>query len=252
MKEIRAFNIKIHPLRKLDFLGVIHDAIKSNKQIVQSGINAASIVDIMKNPELAATYNNADLINIDGMSMVWALRFLGYTVPERVACPDLATDLMNLAEKNKYSIFLFGAKEANLLSAVGNVKADFPDLQIAGYRNGYFNADNEVEIVNQINKSGADILFLGMASPQKEIFVEKYKSQLQVKYMLGVGGFFDILSGEIKRAPVWMQSVGLEWLFRLKQEPKRLFQRYLKGNLTFIKLVFLEKRKTQEAKKIFV
>jgi N-acetylglucosaminyldiphosphoundecaprenol N-acetyl-beta-D-mannosaminyltransferase len=243
LNEIEAFGIKIHPIGTEEFLGIINDSIQKNKPLVQSGVNASSIVELKKSSELAEAYNNADLINIDGMSMVWALRFLGYTVPERVACPDLADEVMKMAVLKGFKLFLFGAKEEKLLAAIENIKASHKGLEICGWRNGYYNTEDEVEIVKSINNSKADILFLGMPSPQKEVFVEKYKSQLNVKYILGVGGFFDILSGSIKRAPEWAQNIGMEWFYRLVQEPKRLFTRYFKGNLQFIRLVLAEKHK---------
>jgi len=243
MKEIKIFNIKTHVLYKKEFLDIIASNLKEGKQIVQNGVNAASIIGLTNNRELIQAYNNSDLINIDGMSMVWALRFLGYSVPERVACPDLANDVLKLAEKENYSIFLFGAKEASLSQSIKNLKNSFPKLNIAGHRNGYYQASEELGIVEMINNSNPDILLLGMPSPQKEFFVEKYKDQLQVKYFFGVGGFFDILSGKIKRAPVWMQKSGLEWFYRFIQEPRRMWSRYIIGNIKFIILVLKEKRR---------
>jgi N-acetylglucosaminyldiphosphoundecaprenol N-acetyl-beta-D-mannosaminyltransferase len=244
MKEIHSFNIKIHPLRKIDFIQIIDESIKGNTQLIQSGVNAASIVELKNSPGIENAYNNADLINIDGMSMVWALRYLGFVVPERVACPDLALAIMELAEKNKYSLFLFGAKEKSLTAAVENIRTMHPKLQVSGFRNGYFKPEDEESVIQMINSANSDILFLGMPSPQKELFVEKYRNQLKVKYILGVGGFFDILSGSIKRAPLWMQNSGMEWFYRLMKEPRRMWRRYLIGNLTFIKLVIQEKMRS--------
>lgn len=241
MIEIQAFQIKIHPLRKDEFISYIENSISNNIKLIQSGVNAASIVELKTNPGLVAAYNNSDLINIDGMSMVWALRFLGFEVPERVACPDLATGIMELAQKKSYKLFMFGAEEKQLQAAVGNVKQNYPKLTVAGFRNGFFHEKEEEQIVRMINNSQSDILFLGMPSPQKEFFVGKYKDQLNVKYILGVGGFFDILSGSINRAPLWMQKIGLEWFYRLVMEPKRMWRRYLIGNATFIKLLVFEK-----------
>jgi len=241
MKEIVSFGIKIHPLRKHDFLAIIDNGIKNKKQLIQSGINAASVVELKHLPSLEVAYNNCDLINIDGMSMVWALRFFGFRIPERVACPDLAEGLMELAEKNGYGIYLFGAKEEILLSALQNIKSNYPRIKISGYRNGYFSEDDEGSIVNMINQSKADILFLGLPSPLKEMFVEKHKHSINSYYILGVGGFFDILSGSITRAPLWMQNTGFEWFYRFIQEPKRLLIRYLIGNIKFIWLVISEK-----------
>ena len=241
MKEIKIFKTKVHPLTKKEFLNIIENNLTENNRIIQNGINADSINKLFKNEDLNRAYNNSDLINIDGMSMVWALRFLGYSVPERVPCPDLAEDILILAEKKKYRIFLFGAEEQSLLLSIKNLNASFPDLCISGYRNGYYQPRDEYSIVEMINNAKPDILFLGMPSPQKELFVEKYKDQFKVKYFFGVGGFFDILSGKTKRAPMWMQKRGLEWLYRFIQEPRRMWFRYLIGNINFILLVLREK-----------
>ena len=241
MKPINVFNIKIHPFKKCEFLELIDNGIKNNRKIIQSGVNASSLVELKNNSEMIAAYNNADLINIDGMAVVWALRFLGFKVPERVACPDLALAIMDLAEKQGYNLFLFGAKDTNLKLAVNNIKTAYPKLEITGSRNGYFQKSDEESIVKMINAADADILFLGMTSPQKELFVENYKSRLNVKYILGVGGFFDILAGSVKRAPKWMQNIGMEWFYRLMEEPKRMWRRYLFGNINFLKLVLVEK-----------
>jgi len=245
MIEINAFKIKIHPLRKDEFIRYIENSISNGNKLIQSGVNAASMVELKNNSALVDAYNNSDLINIDGMSMVWALRFLGFTVPERVACPDLASGIMDLAQKNSLRLYMFGAEENNLKAAVENVRKMYPKLMVAGFRNGFFNQDDEEQIVKMINSAQSDILFLGMPSPRKEFFVEKYKDQLNVKYILGVGGFFDILSGSIKRAPLWMQNIGMEWFYRLIREPQRMWRRYLIGNVKFIKLVLLEKLRNE-------
>jgi N-acetylglucosaminyldiphosphoundecaprenol N-acetyl-beta-D-mannosaminyltransferase len=252
MRQINAFGIKINPLKKQDFLDIIDEGIKNKKQIVQSGINAASIVELSQSANLTKTYNQCDLINIDGMSLVWALRYFGNDIPERVACPDLAESLLKLAEIRNYGVYFLGAKEAQLQAAITNIQISFPNLRISGYHNGYFKEEDEDSIVQMIDQSKADILLLGLPSPKKEFFVEKNKLHLtSVNYFLGVGGFFDILAGSIKRAPLWMQSVGLEWFYRLLQEPQRLLSRYFIGNLKFTRLVILEKNKLKQLKPRF-
>jgi len=232
-------------LCKQEFLDIINLNLREGNQIVQNGVNAASIIGLKNNNELIHAYNNSDLINVDGMSMVWALRFFGYSVPERVACPDLAKDILAIAEKENYSIFLFGAKEESLIQSLKKLKEEYPKLNLVGHRNGYYKITEESAIVEMINNSNPDILLLGMPSPKKELFVEKYKDQLQVKYLFGVGGFFDILSGKLKRAPVWMQNRGLEWVYRFIQEPRRMGHRYIIGNIQFIILVLKEKWKNK-------
>src|ERR1035437_1430996 len=248
MKEIKIFKIKVHPLLKKEFIEIIESNLKEGKQIIQNGVNAASINELLNNEELIQAYNNSHLVNIDGMSMVWALGFLGYSAPERVACPDLANDILELAERKNYSIFLFGANESSLVLSIKNLATNFPKLKIAGYRNGYYQIEDEYGIIKMINDSMPDILFLGMPSPQKELFVEKYKNQFQVKYILGVGGFFDILSGKTKRAPLWVQRRGMEWIYRFAQEPKRMWHRYMIGNVKFIGLVLKEEWRKPDRK----
>lgn len=243
MKEINIFKIKLHPFTKKDFLKIIEFNLKVGNQITQNGINAASINEIIKNKELIQAYNNSDLNNIDGMSMVWALRFLGYSVPERVSCPDLAELVLKLSEENQLRVYFFGSSQQNLQLAINNLREAFPKLIIAGFRNGYFEVSEEELIIEEINASKPDILFLGMPTPKKEFFMKNHKHQLEIKYSLGVGGLFDIFSGKTKRAPKWMQKHGFEWFYRLIQEPRRMWKRYLFGNSKFIYLILKEKIK---------
>jgi len=247
MGEIGIFGIRIHPLSKVDFLSIIESNMENGYQIVQSGINAASIVEIVNNEQFRMAIRNSNLVNVDGMSVVWALRFLGYRIPERVPCPDLAESILTLANSRHYSVFLLGAKEPCLLSCRKNLEARYPNLRIVGLHNGYFKDEDELKIVNMINKEKPDILLLGMPSPKKELFINKTKNLIYVKYCLGVGGFFDILSGSKKRAPVWMQRIGMEWFYRFIQEPRRMWKRYLIGNTLFIWLVIKEKFKLNKA-----
>lgn len=241
MKEIDIFKIKVHPISKLEFVDIIRENLEKGNQIVQNGVNAASVNELVKDENLTMAYSNSDLVNIDGMSVVWALRFLGYKVPERVACPDLADEILKLAEKKAFGVFFFGASEESVTLCVRRIKEKYPKLKISGYNNGYYRNDEESFIVNMINSSKPEILFIAMPSPRKEFFVEKHRHELLPRYILGVGGYFDILSGLTKRAPLWMQNIGMEWFYRFIQEPGRMWNRYLVGNLKFI-LIILKKR----------
>ena len=241
VEEVNIFNIRINPLRRFEFLAIIESAIRNGRQLAQFGVNSATINDIVRNEEFRHTINSADLVHIDGMSVVWALRSFGYEIPERVATPDLADDILAMAERERMSIFLFGAHENILSLCRKNIEKKFPNIVIAGSRNGYYNPEDEKGIFDLINNASPDILFLGMSSPKKELFFESYRHKLEAKYILGVGGYFDIMSGLIRRAPRWMQDTGLEWLFRLIQEPRRLWKRYLIGIFQFFWLVTKEK-----------
>lgn len=241
MKEITAFNLKINPLNRSEFLSIIKSALVGNKKLIQIGVNSASINKSDRDTEFRQAVNSADLVNIDGISVFLALRFLGFKVPERVATPDLADDVIAMAEKEGFSVFLFGAKESALLSCKKKLEEAFPKIKITGSRNGYYNAEEETSIVNRINDTGPDILLIAMPSPKKELFFYKYGHQLRARYILGVGGYFDIIAGFTRRAPGWIQNIGMEWFYRFIQEPRRLWRRYILGNFRFIWLVIKEK-----------
>lgn len=241
IREISIFNIRINPLSRAEFLSVISKSTKERRQLAQFGVNSATINDIVRNAEFRHIINNADLVHIDGMSVVWALRSFGYAIPERVATPDLADDVLAMADRERLSLFLFGAKQDTLELCRQRIEKKFPNIIIAGCRNGYYRPEEEKEIFEMINKSNPDILLLGMSSPKKELFFESYRHTIDARYILGVGGYFDIVSGIIKRAPRWMQNTGLEWLYRLLQEPRRLWKRYLIGIHQFFWLVTREK-----------
>ena len=238
MQEINVFGIKIHPLHRSEFLTIIRSGIENDRKITQVGVNSATVNEIVRNAKFRQAVNDADLVHIDGMSVVWALRRLGYTVPERGATPDLADDILKMAEQENYSIFLLGAKESILEACRINLQLKFPRLRILGYQHGFYKPDEEISIVERLNALAPDILYIGMSSPKKELFFEKYKSTLRTKYILGVGGYFDIISGHLRRAPKWMQDHGLEWLYRFIQEPRRMWKRYLIGINQFLWMVF--------------
>ena len=246
MNQIDAFNIKVHPATLIEFVSVIKDNLVQKNRLVQFGVNSATVNETHDNEDFRRVINSADLLNIDGMSVVWALRYLGYKVPERVATPDLAESVMAMAAENNFSVFLFGATESVISLCVENLRKTYPAMRIAGWRSGYYDVKEENSIINQINQSGADILLIGISSPKKEFLYDKYREELNVYYVLGVGGYFDILSGRTRRAPKWMQNMGFEWIFRLLQEPRRMWRRYLIGNNKFLLTLISEKSKRRK------
>jgi N-acetylglucosaminyldiphosphoundecaprenol N-acetyl-beta-D-mannosaminyltransferase len=243
IEEIKIFGIKIHPFPESLFLSIIGNNLETSSMIVQNGINASTFVELMDNDSLRQAIMNSDLVNVDGISVLLALRFLGYKIPEHVPCPDLAEKILSIADSNKYSVFLLGARESDLVLCRKNLQGRYPNLIIAGLHDGYFEFADETNIVDLINSVKPDILLLGMPSPKKELFVERNKNSLNTKYCFGVGGYFDILSGSKKRAPKWMRRIGMEWFYRFSQEPGRLWKRYLFGNVKFIFLILKMKMK---------
>jgi N-acetylglucosaminyldiphosphoundecaprenol N-acetyl-beta-D-mannosaminyltransferase len=144
--------------------------------------------------------------------------------------------LLERSCKKHYSVYLLGARAEVLSEVVGYVQRNYPGVHIAGFRDGYFDAADEQKIAKEIKESRADILFVAMNSPRKEIFLEKWYRFMAVPVCHGVGGSFDVLAGVTKRAPAWMQRAGLEWFYRLFQEPRRMWKRYLVTNTMFITL----------------
>ena len=156
MNQIDAFNIKIHPATLIEFVSVIKDNLVQKNRLVQFGVNSATVNETRDNEDFRRVINSADLLNIDGMSVVWALRYLGYKVPERVATPDLAESVMAMAAENNFSVFLFGATESVISLCVENLRKTYPAMRIAGWRSGNYDVKEENSIINQINQSGAE------------------------------------------------------------------------------------------------
>ncbi|MGR5066509.1 WecB/TagA/CpsF family glycosyltransferase [Photobacterium sp. DNB22_13_2] len=202
-------------------------------------VNVAKIVNSRKDIQLKESVESCDIINIDGMGVVWGARALGYEIPERVAGVDLFHNLIAMSAKNDLPVYLLGAKEEVVSEVKEKLSILYPNINVAGYHHGYF-WDNEEDVVKQIKKSGARLLFVAITSPKKENFINKWKEQLGVDFVMGVGGTFDVVAGKVKRAPVWMQNAGLEWLYRVIQEPRRMWKRYLVTNSKFASLLLKE------------
>lgn len=217
---------------------MIDASVDNRLEIIQHiVVNAAKIVNAQTDQGLRNAINNSDIVNIDGQAVVWALRFLGHKIPERVAGCDLFQDLISLCSQKGYRPYFFGAREEVIQKMIGIFKEKYPNLKIAGFRNGYYTKEEEPQIVQSIKESGADMLFLGITSPKKELFIDNYSKIMEVPFIMGVGGSFDIVAGKTKRAPIWMQKSGLEWFYRVYQEPGRMWKRYLVTNTKFILLV---------------
>ena len=234
-------NIMSSPIDNLSMdetLGLISNSIKNGGEINHIVVNAAKIVAMHENPELKESVVNADLINADGQAVVWASKILGKPLKGRVAGIDLMQNLVKLAHKENYKVFFFGAKKEIVKKVVDIYSEKYSPNIIAGYRNGYFKKEEESIIAQQIADSGANILFVAISSPTKENFLHQNRDILKkVNFTMGVGGSFDVVAGKVKRAPIWMQNSGLEWLYRVIQEPSRMWKRYLIGNTKFILLV---------------
>lgn len=196
--------------------------------------NASHLCMLRHDPDLALACRAANLTLADGMSVVWALRASGQAVPERVAGVDLMARLLAAAGAHRLRVYFLGAKPEVVTALVETSRVQHPGVEIAGFRDGYFGPEDHQAIVEEIRASGAHMLFVGMPTPFKETWCERYRQRLQVPVIMGVGGSFDVLAGFIRRAPRWAQALGMEWFWRLLMEPRKLWKRYLTTNLEFI------------------
>jgi len=208
------------------------EAMRDKRRIVHVALNAAKLVKMRKDEELRHDVTGADIIGIDGMAISWALRVLGRPGAPRVSGVDLMMALLKLSAEKGYRPFILGAKQEVLEKAIAAAQQRWPGFQFAGARNG-----DEAAIVEMIRASKADCLFLAMPTPRKERFLAAYADQVNVPFIMGVGGSIDVLAGHVSRAPLWMQRAGLEWLHRLLQEPRKMLWRYVSTNSAFIFMV---------------
>lgn len=232
--RLKLFNCILDPLTMSETLCCVECIIRMKKPSQHVVINVAKLILMQKDEKLRNIINSCELINADGQGIVWGAKLLGYNVPERVTGIDLFIKLVSLAAEKGYRLYFLGAKEHVVKRVVESFLSEYPELQIAGFRNGYFNGAEKDQVIDDVARSGADILFLAINSPQKEYFLNENLQKLNVSFVMGVGGSFDVVSGDILRAPLWMQDAGLEWFFRFANEPRRLFKRYLNSNLLFL------------------
>ncbi|WP_327256924.1 WecB/TagA/CpsF family glycosyltransferase [Streptomyces sp. NBC_01244] len=234
------FGVALDPLTMDETVQRCLDAVRRGEQIEIGMVNAAKLVNMRRDPRLAAAVAGCDLVLADGQAVVWAGRVLGVRLPERVAGIDLFMRLLAAAETAEIPVHLLGARQDVLDLMLARIAERFPNLHVAGSRNGYFEDSEQGEIADAVAASGARMLFLGMTSPKKEIFTAGYGKRTGAHVVHGVGGSFDILAGITKRAPLVWQRMGLEWFYRTLQEPRRLGRRYLTTNAAFLLMTVRE------------
>lgn len=213
------------------------DALEQGGYMSIGMVNAAKIVTMQRDTQLRQAVAGCRMILADGQSVVWASQILRVPLPERVAGIDLFEALLAEAGRRESRVYFLGARRNVLDQMLDEIGRRFPGLIVAGARDGYFQADEEADVVAEIHRCGADMLFLGISSPKKELFLSRWGEATGAKVVHGVGGSFDVLAGITRRAPLWYQKHGLEWFYRARQEPLRLGRRYLTTNASFVALV---------------
>lgn len=236
-EEKEILGVGVHAATMGQALDAIDVAIKEKRRLMIGVVNAAKMVNMRKNPDLWEDVTSSDLVLADGMSVVHASKILGARLPERVTGIDLMEGILERGDKEGYRVYCLGAKEEISQTVVERFNEKYPGVQIVGRRNGYFTDEEEKGIAQEIGGLDVDVLFVAITSPKKERFMARWADQLNTTVVHGVGGSFDVVAGFVERAPEKWQKLGLEWLYRVKQEPGRLWKRYLVTNLAFMRIV---------------
>jgi N-acetylglucosaminyldiphosphoundecaprenol N-acetyl-beta-D-mannosaminyltransferase len=240
--KVTLFGVTIDNLTMAETVDRIEQMIRDGGVHQHVVINVDKVVKMESNPDLRKTILDCDLITTDGQPIVWVSKLLGSPLKQRVTGVDLFGALMAHCAERGLHPYLLGARQEVVARTVEVLKGKYPKLQLAGWRNGYWSAMEEDRVIEEIKKARPDILCIAMGSPKQELFLQKWKQELRVPFVMGVGGSFDVTAGVLKRAPRWMQNCGLEWLYRLGQEPRRLWRRYLKEDMVFFRLAWREWR----------
>jgi len=238
--SITMMGCRIDNLSMEETLVRIEEFIRSGQPHQHVVVNVDKLVKASRDPDLRRIVNECALVNADGMPVVWASRLLGKPLKERVAGIDLFEALMRRAGEKNWRVFLLGAREEVVAAVADTYRRRYPDLAIAGWRNGYWTDEEEAQVAGQVRASGADLLFVAISSPKKEQFLGRWQAEMRIPFAMGVGGTFDVAIGLVRRAPRWMQRAGLEWFYRFLQEPRRMFRRYFIDDMAFIWLFIKE------------
>lgn len=240
-KPVKILGVPVHPLTMNESVAVLEEKLQKKEQAFVVTANAEIIMMCQQDKE----YNNivseqADLVLPDGAGAVWAGRYLGNEVPERVAGFDLYNQLLKLSADKGYKVYFFGGAPGVAEAAKNKAEELYPGVQIVGCRNGYFTEAEEEAIIKEINDAAPDMLFVALGAPKQEKWLVKYRNQLKSRVLMGIGGSFDVLAGKMERAPKWMQEASLEWAFRLYKQPSR-FMRMLALPKFVLKVIFCKK-----------
>lgn len=225
-RRIQLLGLPVDDLTMAETLDVVDAFIASGTVHQHVVVNVSKVVQASRDPEFRRLVAACDLINVDGQPIVWASRLLGSPLRERVTGVDLMEQLFARASERGYRLYLLGARPEVVAAVAARVARDHPGAIVAGYHDGYWAPEDEPAVAEQIRKARPDLLFVAISSPTKERFLARWKGVIEAPFVMGVGGSFDVYAGGVRRAPTAMRRVGLEWLYRVYQEPGRLWRRY--------------------------
>ena len=233
-KRIAFLGVKVAPVNTEQLLEHITAFASGTEQRTVMYVNAACMLIADKNPEYRDALNSADLVYADGTGVVLGARLWGHRLPGRSTAADFMPELCRRCAERGIRLFFLGAKPGVAQKAAACLTEKIPDLKIAGTHHGYFNSNETENIISMINSSGADLLVVGFGAPVQEFWIRDNAPGLKPRCIWGVGGLFDFVSGRTARGPQWLLDHGFEWLCRLAVEPRRLWKRYIPGNIMFI------------------
>jgi N-acetylglucosaminyldiphosphoundecaprenol N-acetyl-beta-D-mannosaminyltransferase len=237
MKSCKILNCRFHSLTLDQTVVEIFELIARGDRGWLCTVNVAVLMMARVDARLQAFIDRAAITVADGQPLVWVSRFRSKQLPERVAGIELVEEICARATKDRLPLYLLGADRKIVESLAVRLRRDHAGLDLIGVEDGYFGADEAPERAKKIADSGAKILIVAMGVPRQEHFIEEQWDNLGVSFAIGVGGSFDVLSGHRMRAPQWVQAIGMEWAYRLMQEPRRLFKRYVVTNTKFLFLI---------------
>lgn len=221
MDKLYIFGVPIHRVTMNEAVEILKGYLKEDRIHIVATPNAEIIMMAQKDEEYKKILNETNLNVPDGSGVVFASKVFNKPLKERVAGFDLMMEFVKWASHKDVSVYLLGAKPEVVEKAQSNLKNLYPSLKIVGFHHGYFNEKEEENIIEDINKRAAQVLFVALGAPKQEKWIYKNKEKLKVKIAMGVGGSFDVIAGKAKRAPEIYRKLGLEWLYRLIQEPWR-------------------------------
>lgn len=236
-RRISLLGCPLDAIRRAELMEELTRAVHERRRVTVLFANVAKLVWARRDLELRGALAGADFLLADGQPLVWVSRWLGTPVPERLAGIDMMEATLELASQNAWRVFFLGTRPEILEKVLVEVARRYPGLIIAGSYHGYIPVEETERVLEAVNASRADLLLVALGSPQKELWLAHYGLKLDVPIRQAVGGSFEILAGHRRRAPAWMQRTGLEWSYRLLQDPARMAGRYLYTNTVFGLLV---------------
>ena len=222
MESRAILGINISAVDTAATLATIEEFVRSGRPHMVVTADSSAVVLAQKDRELREIINAADLVTPDSVGILWAARRFGTPLPERVSGVDIVEFLCDRAARSGYRVFLLGAAPGTAEAAAKTLQQKYPGLIVAGTHHGFFRPEDSASVIERIREAKPDILFVAMGIPLQEKWIHRHLEELQVPVSMGVGGTFDIVSGRVKRAPKWIRQHGLEWFFRLANNPRKI------------------------------